>query len=117
MKYVDNLIDWADSLFTEFTMESVNEATLLYVMAQEILGPRPADIGRCGEATENSRTYATIAPLIKTSSDFLVGLETSTIVVTKTGLSAAKSETDSAIRAAARAGEFLPERSGEPLYP
>ncbi len=33
MKYVDNLLDWADSLFAQFTMESVNEATMLYSMA------------------------------------------------------------------------------------
>ena len=31
MKYIDNLLDWGDSLFAEFTMESVNEATMLYV--------------------------------------------------------------------------------------
>ena len=45
MKYIDNLLDWGDSLFNQFTMESVNEATMLYVMAQDILGPRPARAG------------------------------------------------------------------------
>src|SRR4029079_5908492 len=34
MKYVDNLLEWGDALFSQFTMEAVNEATLLYVMAQ-----------------------------------------------------------------------------------
>src|SRR5690606_16607418 len=33
MRYVDNLLDWADSLFAQFTMESVNEAMMLYIMA------------------------------------------------------------------------------------
>src|SRR5262249_51166632 len=41
MKYLDNLIAWGDYLFRQDTMESINEATQLYVMAAEILGPRP----------------------------------------------------------------------------
>ena len=44
MKYLDNLIAWGDSLFGQDTMESVNQATQLYVMAQEILGPRPQTV-------------------------------------------------------------------------
>lgn len=49
MKYIDNLLDWGDALFAQFTMESVNETTMLYIMAADILGPRPADVGDCGE--------------------------------------------------------------------
>jgi hypothetical protein len=41
MKYLDNLIDWADQLFRLDTMESLNEATQLYVLASQILGRRP----------------------------------------------------------------------------
>ncbi|PIE18637.1 MAG: toxin [Proteobacteria bacterium] len=41
MKYVDNLIEWGDQLFRRDTMESVNEATQLYVLAAQILGQRP----------------------------------------------------------------------------
>jgi hypothetical protein len=41
MKYIDNLIAWADQLFRQDTIESINEATLLYVLAAEILGQRP----------------------------------------------------------------------------
>lgn len=41
MKYLDNLIAWGDSLFAQDTMESVNEATLLYVLAARLLGERP----------------------------------------------------------------------------
>ncbi len=80
MKYIDNLIDWGDSLFTEFTMESVNEATLLYVTALEILGPRPEEIGSCGQANEETRTYANIAPLLAKGSEFLAEMETYTSV-------------------------------------
>ncbi len=41
MKYLDHLIAWGDNLFTQDTMESVNQATQLYLLAGEILGPRP----------------------------------------------------------------------------
>jgi hypothetical protein len=44
MKYIDNLIAWGDQLFRQDTMESVNEAALLYVQAAEILGPRPRKV-------------------------------------------------------------------------
>ena len=75
MKYVDNLLDWADSLFTQFTMESVNEALMLYIMASDILGPRPTDVGDCGVG-DTSFTYAQVEPLIKDESEFLVDFET-----------------------------------------
>lgn len=41
MKYIDNIIDWADYLFRLNTREYNNEATLLYILAKEILGKRP----------------------------------------------------------------------------
>ena len=44
MKYVDNLVAWGDYLFRQDSMESINEATQLYIMAAEILGPRPRKI-------------------------------------------------------------------------
>src|SRR5688572_14230693 len=44
MKYLDNLIAWADNLFRQDSMESINEATQLYVLAAEILGQRPKTI-------------------------------------------------------------------------
>jgi hypothetical protein len=44
MNYLDNLIAWGDFLFSQDSMESINEATQLYVMAAEILGARPKKI-------------------------------------------------------------------------
>lgn len=44
MKYLDNLIAWGDQLFRQDSMESINEATQLYVLAAELLGPRPMKI-------------------------------------------------------------------------
>ncbi|MFK0236634.1 Tc toxin subunit A-related protein [Streptomyces vinaceus] len=46
MKYLDNLIAWADQLFRQDTLETVNQATQLYVLASELLGRRPDEITR-----------------------------------------------------------------------
>ncbi|MCC6554857.1 MAG: hypothetical protein IT372_17935, partial [Polyangiaceae bacterium] len=44
MKYIDNLLAWGDQLFRRDTIESINEATQLYLLAKGILGPRPARV-------------------------------------------------------------------------
>ena len=44
IKYLDNLIAWGDQLFRRDTIESINEATQLYILAAQILGPRPQSI-------------------------------------------------------------------------
>jgi len=41
MKYIDNIIAWADQLFRRDTIEENNKATMLYVLAYQILGKRP----------------------------------------------------------------------------
>jgi len=41
MSYLDNLIAWGDNLFSTESREALSEATLLYVIASEILGPTP----------------------------------------------------------------------------
>lgn len=41
MKYLDNLIGWGDYLYRQDSVESINEATQLYILAAELLGPRP----------------------------------------------------------------------------
>ena len=76
MKYIDNLLDWGDSLFTRFTMESVNEAMMLYMLASDILGRRPADTGPCNEADEDELTFNELSSVLDGDSDFLIYLET-----------------------------------------
>ena len=44
MKYIDNLIDWGDQLFRRDSIESINEATLRYLLAKELLGDRPTRV-------------------------------------------------------------------------
>ena len=56
MKYLDNLISWGDSLFRQDTMETINEATQIYVLAANILGPRPQKVPPRGKTAP--KTYA-----------------------------------------------------------
>jgi hypothetical protein len=41
MKYIDNLIEWGDFLFTQDTMESIVQATQMYILADKLLGEKP----------------------------------------------------------------------------
>ncbi len=58
MAYLDNLIDWGDSLFLQDTGESINEATQLYVLAANILGPKPQAIPKKGSV--QTQTYTSL---------------------------------------------------------
>ena len=51
MKYLDNLIAWGDSLFLQDTIETLNEATLCYVLAANLLGARPQPMPQPGTTT------------------------------------------------------------------
>ena len=44
MSYLDNLIAWGDNLFSTESREALSEATLIYVIASEILGPQPVAV-------------------------------------------------------------------------
>ena len=44
MSYLDNLIAWGDNLFSTESREALSEATLIYVIASEILGPAPVAV-------------------------------------------------------------------------
>jgi Tc toxin complex TcA C-terminal TcB-binding domain len=54
MKYLDNLIAWGDSLFLQNTIETINEATMCYVLAANLLGPRPQKITMGGRFAPKS---------------------------------------------------------------
>lgn len=49
MRYLDNLIAWGDHLFSQDTMETVNEAAQRYVLAANLLGPRPERLPARGQ--------------------------------------------------------------------
>ena len=66
MRYIDNLIAWGDQLFRRDTIESINEATLLYVLAGELLGRRPehvAALPRPGKSYAELTTESALDPL------------------------------------------------------
>ncbi|QDP95438.1 hypothetical protein FOE78_05525 [Microlunatus elymi] len=65
MRYIDNLIAWGDSLFRQDTIESINEATTLYLLAGELLGPRPVqvpDIVRADKSYNDLTAEAALDP-------------------------------------------------------
>lgn len=61
MKYLDNLIAWGDQLFQQDTVESINEATQRYVLAANLLGPRPQQVPMRG--TVRQKTFAQLKAL------------------------------------------------------
>ncbi len=64
MKYLDNLVGWADMLFRTDTRENINEATLLYVLAAQLLGRKPGQMAATAipvVQTYISLVYATMA--------------------------------------------------------
>jgi len=73
MKYLDNLIAWGDQLFRRDTIESINEATQLYILAADILGEQQPEIAPRAEA--QVQTYNSLDPLLSSFSDRLVQIE------------------------------------------
>jgi hypothetical protein len=74
MAYLDNLIAWGDSLFRQYTIETINEATQLYVLAANILGPKPQAVPKKGSA--KSLTYAQMRGKLNAFSEMLANVET-----------------------------------------
>lgn len=72
MKYIDNLIAWGDQLFRQNTLESVNEATQLYALAAELLGPKPEVIPKADVAP---MTFAELEPLLDSFANAVVAAE------------------------------------------
>ena len=58
MAYLDNLIAWGDSLFRQDTGEAIDEALMVYVLAANILGPRPEAVPKKGVV--RPQTYANL---------------------------------------------------------
>lgn len=73
MKYIDNLIAWGDQLFGQDSIESINEATQLYVLAAEILGPRPRKVSPQYKA--KPQTFNELESKLDGFSNAMIGLE------------------------------------------
>jgi len=72
MSYLDNLIAWADNLFSTDSREALNEATLLYVTAAEILGPQPVAITAPKHADDS---FDDLEPKLDAFANALVDIE------------------------------------------
>ncbi|NEO79936.1 neuraminidase-like domain-containing protein [Moorena sp. SIO4G3] len=75
MKYIDNLLDWGDNLFAQDTWESITQATMLYLLAYDLLGHKPEDVGKC--QSSESETFDDIKEQYdgKNIPQFLIELE------------------------------------------
>src|SRR5262249_46695993 len=73
LKYLDNLIAWGDLLYTQHRIETINEATQLYILAAEILGPRAKVV--TPRATIGAETYDSLEPKLDGFSNALVTVE------------------------------------------
>jgi hypothetical protein len=74
MSYLDNLIAWADNLFATESREALSEATLLYVVASEILGPKPVAVTPPQHADES---FDQLEPALRAFADAMVEIENS----------------------------------------
>lgn len=72
MKYIDNLLDWGDNLFNQNTREAIGDATQLYVLAFNLLGPRPE--GRANRRFEEIGDYNGIRAVFDNPPDFLTDI-------------------------------------------
>lgn len=72
MKYLDNLIAWGDYLFRQDSMESINEATQLYVLAAQILGRKPVTVEM---KDVQVATFNQLLPNLDAMSNALVDIE------------------------------------------
>jgi len=75
MATIGALLDMGDALFTQDTMESVTEAGMVYNLAAELLGPRPARLGKCRTVPDADLTYEKLGPAFAKGSDMLLMLE------------------------------------------
>ena len=75
MQYIDLLLDWGDYMFAQDNWESITQATLLYVYAYDLLGPRPKSVGKCKSSAP--ATFENIREKYKSGDipQFLIELE------------------------------------------
>ena len=73
MKYIDNLTEWGDYLFRQDTMESIVQATQMYILADKLLGPKPRIIPPAVKAPYE--TYNQIEAKLDAFGNALIDLE------------------------------------------
>lgn len=73
MNYLDNLIAWGDNLFMQNTMESLVQATQMYILADKILGPKPMIIPPAVPVPD--KTYNQLESKLDSFSNAMIDLE------------------------------------------
>lgn len=73
MEYIDTLTDWGDWLFRQDTMESINEASNLYILAAKLLGDRPEKIPKVN--TNDNFSFSDISSGLDPFSNAAVQME------------------------------------------
>lgn len=73
MKYIDNLAEWGDNLFRQDTMESIVQATQMYILADKLLGPKPLTVPPAVEPV--AETYRQIEARLDAFGNALIDLE------------------------------------------
>jgi hypothetical protein len=73
MAYLDNLIAWGDSLFQQYTIETINEATQIYILAANILGTKPQPVPVKGSV--NYLSYNQLRGNLNAFGDAMVDME------------------------------------------
>jgi len=73
MKYIDNLTEWGDYLFRQDTMESIAQATQMYILADKLLGPKPRKIPAA--VKQPYETYNQIEAKLDSFGNALIELE------------------------------------------
>ncbi|PTQ98229.1 virulence plasmid A protein [Mucilaginibacter yixingensis] len=73
MNYLDNLIAWGDNLFMQNTMESLVQATQMYILADKLLGPKPQIIPPAVPVPDE--TYNQLESKLDSFSNALIDLE------------------------------------------
>ncbi len=76
MKCLDNLIAWGDKLFSRDTIESINEATQLYILAANLLWIRPRSVPPVVKEKGSPPTYSTLRETLDDFSNGIVQVET-----------------------------------------
>ncbi len=73
MQYINNLIQWGDYLFSQDTMESIVQATQMYVLADKLLGPKPLTVPPIAQPPYE--TYNQIVARLDAFGNALIDLE------------------------------------------
>src|SRR5262249_40153526 len=72
-KSIEHWIAWGDHLFNQDTVESIKKATQLYILAAEVLGPRPTEVPPRGQV--GAMSYQELEPKLDDFSNAMVEME------------------------------------------